>query len=166
MNNIFLRNLATSLIVLAFLSFSSYTVWAQSSNTGDASAFTCVENLVNTNTDYLAWYNSHCITPTPTETPTPTLTPTPTPTEEVTPTPTPTQTPNVGGPGDERSDGLGCASHDCSNQPQGQVLGASTGPAVLGLSTTSGEESALPLVQLFAAFTSSVVGFKFLKKNG
>jgi len=37
--------------------------------------------------------------------------------------------------------------------------------AVLGLSTTSGEESALPLFQFFGALTSGLVGFKFLKKN-
>ncbi len=38
-----------------------------------------------------------------------------------------------GGSGDGRSDGLGCGSHDCSNQ--GQILGASTDPQVLGVST-------------------------------
>lgn len=122
-------------------------------------------------------------TPTPTLTPTPTITPcdsnenddencpTPTPTVTPTVTPTPTETPsNPGGPVD---DGLGCSHHDCSTHPApttaqgGQVLGASTGPtkAVLGLSTTSGEESAMPLLQLLTALTSGLVGFKFLKKN-
>lgn len=166
-----LKSLVTSLIVLAFLVFSSFVVFAQSINTGDANAFTCIENIVN-NSNYTDWYNDNCD---PTLTPTPTETPTPTPDpcangQCVTPTvtPTPTQTPNVGGPGDGRSDGLGCASHDCSGNsaPQGQVLGASTGPQVLGLSTTSsGSNSLLNLFQLLGAFTLTVSGFSFFKKN-
>lgn len=83
----------------------------------------------------------------------------------VTPTPTSGQTP-PGGPGDGLSDG-GSSCPDCTkphNSTQ-SVLGASTGPQVLGLSTTSGEENAvLPLVQLFAALTSGMFGFKLLKK--
>lgn len=83
----------------------------------------------------------------------------------VTPTPTSGQTP-PGGPGDGLSDG-GSSCPDCTkphNTTQ-SVLGASTGPQVLGLSTTSGEENAvLPLVQLFAALTSGMFGFKLLKK--
>jgi len=101
---------------------------------------------------------------------TPRHTPTPTPTEEV--TPTPTQTPNVGGPGDGlsdgKSDGLGCGSHDCSGNPapQQEVLGASTGPAVLGLSTTSSDNnSLLGFAQLFGALMLSATGFRFFKKN-
>jgi len=76
--------------------------------------------------------------------------------------------PTTGGPGDGRSDNLGCGSHDCSNHPsaQGQVLGASTGPQVLGLSTTSGEESFLPqLMQILGAITSGGLGLVFFKKN-
>ena len=98
-----------------------------------------------------------------------TPTPTPTPTPEVTPTPTPTatETPsNPGGPGD----GLGCGSHDCSTHPatssQGQVLGASTGPQVLGLSTTSGEsETALSFIQLISAFGFTSLGFGLFRKH-
>jgi len=42
----------------------------------------------------------------------------------------------VGGVGDGRSDGLGCASNDCSaKSSQGQVLGVST-QAILGLAST------------------------------
>jgi hypothetical protein len=83
----------------------------------------------------------------------------------------PTEAPstNPGGPGD----GLGCATHDCSGNKVGggsstqAVLGASTGPQVLGLSTTSGEESFLPQwLQLFGALTSGGLGLIFFKKNG
>lgn len=161
----FLKSLLTSLIVLAFLGFSSYVVWAQNINTGDAGAFTCIENIIN-NSNYTDWYNDNCDQ---TPTPTPTETPTPTPTEEVTPTPTPTQTPNVGGPGDGlsdgRSDGLSSCP-ECTKTPQGEVLGASTGPQVLGLSTTSsGSNSFLNLFQLLGAFALSLSGFAFFKKN-
>jgi len=103
-------------------------------------------------------YDGRCPTPTPT----PSVTPSPTP------TPTETQTSNPGGPGD----GLGCATHDCSGNQVGggsttqAVLGASTGPTVLGLSYTSGEESFLPqLLQLFGALTSGGLGLVFFKKN-
>lgn|SRR3989338_3958535 len=79
------------------------------------------------------------------------------------PTPTPTQTPNVGGPGDGRSDNLGCSTHDCSNQPSGQVLGTQS---VLGLSTTSsGSNIYLSLVQILAAMGPAGVGFKYFRKN-
>lgn len=92
----------------------------------------------------------------------------PTPTPEVTPAPQV----NTGGPGDGmsdgRSDGLSsCPSCTQAPKTQGQVLGASTGPQVLGLSTTSGEENALPqLIQILGALTSAGLGFVFLKKNG
>lgn len=94
--------------------------------------------------------------PTPSPTPTPSLSPTPEPTQTpdptATPTPAPTENPGRGGPsggpdgGDGRSDGLGCGSHDCSGNTllasvlQGEVLGISTGPAVLGLSFTGSED--------------------------
>jgi len=122
------------------------------------------------NKDWKKHHEDHCATPS--VTPTPTINPcidgqcvTPT----VTPTPTPTPT-NPGGPGDGLSDGRsdgGSSCPECTKAPQGQVLGASTGPmkAVLGLSTTSGEESALPLLQFLGALTSGLVGFKFFKKN-
>lgn len=109
-------------------------------------------------------------TPTPSGSSTPTPTPTPTPASTPTPTPTPGATnppSNPGGPGDGRSDGLSsCPS--CTQAPQGPtqaVLGASTGPAVLGLSTTSGEEGAMPLIQIFGAFLSAGLGLRFFKKN-
>jgi hypothetical protein len=98
-------------------------------------------------------------------------TPTPTVTQEE-PTATPTQTPNQGGPGDGLSDGRsdgGSSCPDCTKAPSTQsVLGASTGPtkAVLGLSTTSGEENAgLQLIQILGALTSGAFGLSFLKKN-
>ncbi|GEM_PF-5232522 len=96
---------------------------------------------------------------------------TPTPTS----TPTPTQTPNVGGPGDGRSDGLGCASRDCSNistASQGQVLGASTVQKqgqVLGASTfakTGVFDSTLAtLEQMFGLFISSIGMLVYGKKK-
>jgi hypothetical protein len=49
------------------------------------------------------------------------------------------------------------------------VVGGTGGPiqAVLGLSTTSGEESFLPqLIQLFGSLTSAGLGLIFFKKNG
>jgi hypothetical protein len=91
------------------------------------------------------------------------VTPTPTPTPEVTPTPS-----NPGGPGDNKSDNLGCSVNDCSNHPsaQPQVLGAST-KAVLGLSTTSGEENyLLQVILATGALVSGGLGFIFFKKNG
>jgi len=101
----------------------------------------------------------------PTITPVPTVTVTPTPT--VTPTTAPSNPGGSGGSGvsDGRSDGLSsCPS--CTQAPQGQVLGASVGPQVLGLSYTSGEESVLPqLLQIFGALTSAGFGLIFLKKN-
>jgi hypothetical protein len=164
--------------------------------TGDASSFSCAVNLVNTYTNYFSWFNDHCITPTPTITVTPTptstpdcdrdfdgsnpngddqcLTPTPSPIVTVTPTVTPTPTPvpsnNNGGGSDGKSDGRSdgrssCPS--CTQTPQGQVLGASTGPQVLGLSNTGGEENILlQFVQLFGALTFAGLGFTLFKKNG
>jgi hypothetical protein len=93
------------------------------------------------------------------------------PDQSSTPTPTPTQTPsNPGGPGDGKSDGRSDGRSSCPECTQAPataaVLGASTGPAVLGLSTTSGEESVmLQLVQLFGALVSGAAGFTFFKKN-
>ena len=90
--------------------------------------------------------------------------PTPTPTA----TPTPAQTSNPGGSGDNKSDNLGCSVNDCSNHPsaQPQVLGTST-KAVLGLSTTSGEENyLLQVIQAAGALVSGGLGFIFFKKNG
>jgi hypothetical protein len=171
----YLTILGTSLIIfLALFVMFSHNVSAE----GDANAYTCTVNEVNYNIDLNAaspagfdtWdlffdeFPSCKTSPSSTPTPSPTVTPTPTA------TPTPTQSSNPGGPGDGRSDGLGCGSHDCSSHPsapQAQVLGAATGPQVLGLSTTSGEESFLPqLIQIFTALTSGGLGFIFLKKNG
>lgn len=145
---------------------SAYTsaTWKWCSRNIDLGPDTKILSQDCTLVDYKA-----CGTPTPT----PTIDPcadnqcaTPTPT----PTPTATETPSNpgGGPGDGKSDNLGCSTHDCSGNPapsQGQVLGASTGPQVLGLSTTSGEQSALPLLQMFGALVSGLVGFKLFKKN-
>ncbi len=175
----------TSLIILlAFFVLSTGNATAQTITTGDANSFSCTINLVNTYSNYLSWFNTNCTTPT--ATPTPTVTPTPTPSPTIDPcannacaTPTPTATPaptaspstNTGGPGD----GLGCGSHDCSGNVVGggatppttqAVLGASTGPQVLGLSTTSGEENVLPqLIQILGALTSGGLGLFFFKKK-
>jgi len=84
--------------------------------------------------------------------------------------PTPTQAPSGGGVGgtgggDGRSDGLGCASRDCSGNlvAQKQVLGVSTVQKqgeVLGASTfakTGAFDSALAtLEQMFGVFISSI----------
>lgn len=118
------------------------------------------------------------LTPTPTipqgcaqdcdETPTPTITPEcdgDCPPEEATPTPTLTPTPsNPGGPGDGLSDGR--SDGRSSTPSQGQVLGASTGPAVLGLSTT-GSGTSLPLetIKFLSAIILSATGFKLFKRN-
>lgn len=150
---------------------------------------------LNWDADGQAIYNNGCkfavVNPTPTPTPTPTqdqhyecvrnactlvnsagantcssdgdcVTPTP--------TPTPTNTPsNPGGPGDGRSDGRSdglssCPS--CTQAPQGQVLGASTGPAVLGLSTTdSGNNIYISLFQILAALAFATAGFKISQKH-
>ncbi|HYM65321.1 MAG TPA: hypothetical protein VES68_02460 [Candidatus Sulfotelmatobacter sp.] len=122
---------------------------------GEEQHYACVENtcsLVQGSGDNTCNNNNDCVTPTPTET--------------ITPTPTQTPSnPGGGGPGDGRSDNLGCGSHDCSNQSHGQVLGAST-KAVLGLSTTSGDNNqALILGQILAALVLGATGFKFLKNN-
>ena len=130
------------------------------------------------------WRRDHednCSKPTITPTPSTTITPTPMPTPMPTPTdppitPTPTTTApstNSGGPFD---DGLGCAHHDCSGNQIGgpvstpttqQVLGASTGPQVLGLSTTSGEENyLLQIIQAAGTLFSGGLGLIFFKKNG
>jgi hypothetical protein len=191
MLNKYSRKLLVALLIVtaffAFLAISTRNVTAETT-TGDANSFSCSENLVNTYTNYLPWFNENCITPTPTPTcnndnipcvtPTPTIDPcgdngerciTPT----VTPIPT-TAPSNPGGSGDGKSDGRSDGLSSCPsctqahNNPTQAVLGASTGPiqAVLGLSTTSGEESALPVVlQIFGALTSAGLGFVFLKKN-
>ena len=153
--------------------------------TGDSNTQTVIQNNIDTNDINLP--NASCITPTPTPTVTPTITPTITPTPTATPTATPTPAPvnptatptptttqsNNPGGSDGKSDGLGCANHDCSNHPtsssssQGQVLGASTGPQVLGLSATSGGENyLLQIIQLIGAFASGGLGLIFFKKNG
>jgi hypothetical protein len=120
-------------------------------------------------------------THTPTPTPTPTIFVTPTPTVTVTPEPTitptqtpdpiadPTESPKIDAGSDGRSDGLGCGSHDCNTQKtvQRQVLSASTGPQVLGLSTTSGDANIfLTFAQLIGALVMTATGYKFFRKNG
>jgi len=151
--------LGTSLIILlALFVFSAHNTFAINSvTTGDTSSFTCVTNLVNTYSNYSSWFDANChfacnsdhmcvivageganqcTIDSDCQTPTATPTPTPTPTPTITPTPTPS---NPGGPGDGRTDSLGCqhASDNCGgSSPSQAVLGTST-KAVLGLSTTS-----------------------------
>lgn len=103
-------------------------------------------------------------------TPTPSVTPTVTPSVTPTPTQAPSNNTNTGGPGDGRSDNLGCSTHDCSGNvvgsPSQAVLGASTGPQVLGLSYTSGNEVPFTAIaQLILASLLSISGFTLLRKN-
>lgn len=114
------------------------------------------------------------ISPSPEVSPTPTDEPEPTPTDEPEATPTPTSAPSnggTGGPGDGLSDGRSDGLSSCPECTQagagGQVLGASTGPtkAVLGLSTTSGENELIKLAQVFGSFVLSMFGLAFYKKN-
>jgi hypothetical protein len=96
-------------------------------------------------------------------------------TPTVEPTAAPTEAPaqsatNVGGLGDGLSDGRNDGRSDGrSSSPQvgGQVLGASTGPmkAVLGLSTTSGENELIKLAQILGSFALSMLGLAFYKKS-
>jgi len=177
----YLTLLGTSLIIfLAFFAVSTHNVSA-TVVTGNACSESDVQNWINTNTDTQLDWNIFGHHPDCTPSPTPTITPSVTPTPTVDPcangacvTPTPTQAPsnnggNGGGPGDGRSDGLGCGSHDCSGNPQPSsqaVLGAATGPQVLGLSTTGGEENFIPqLLQILAAATAGGLGLVFFKKN-
>lgn len=69
-----------------------------------------------------------------------------------------------GGPdgGDGRSDGLGCATHDCSNQ--GGVLGVSTSIGeVLGLASTGG--AFLPYLLGITGALSLIAGLLLSKKS-
>jgi hypothetical protein len=160
------------IIFFAFFAISTRNVTAETT-TGGANAYTCTVNDINYNIDLNAappvGFDSwelffdefpSCKTP-PSPTPTPSVTPTPT--QEITPTPTPQPSTNNGGGGsgvsDGRSDGLSsCPS--CTQAPSGPIK------AVLGLSTTSGEENyLLQFVQLFGALTFAGLGFVFFKKN-
>ncbi len=114
------------------------------------------------NCDGTEWLSGGC----------PTATATPTPNETVTPTPTNQSTQTTSGGSDGRSDGKsdnqGCGSHDCSGTTSSSqaVLGASTGPEVLGLSSTSGDQNyLLTFIQLFGAMGMTLAGLRFFKKN-
>ncbi len=95
--------------------------------------------------------------------------------EQACPTVTLTPTPIVppAGHGDGLSDGRSDGGSSCPECTQasgiggGQVLGASTGPtkAVLGLSTTSGENELVKLAQIFGSFVLSMFGLAFYKKS-
>jgi hypothetical protein len=95
--------------------------------------------------------------------------PSPTPTPSIDPCANGACNNNPGGSGDGKSDNLGCGSHDCSNHPSTTqaVLGASTGPtqAVLGLSSTGGENELLKLAQVLGTFVFSGLGLAFFKKS-
>ena len=155
------------LLILPLLFFPWRVVHGEDITTGDASAFTCAENLVG-NTNYVPWFNEHCITPTPGNcSPTPTVTPCPsisvTPTAEptVTPTETPSNPGNPGGPGDGRSDGRSDGLSSCPSCTQAPAT-----QAVLGLSTTSGNGNILfQWVELLGAFGLISAGAIFFKKN-
>ncbi len=161
--------LAIGLVIVAILLLGFRNqVFSESIETGDSNSSTTVINNVN-NTEIECDCEE---TPTPTLTPVPTTNPTPTPTlipvPTTEPTVVPTNTPSIGGPGDGKSDGRSDGKSDGrSSFPQtgGQVLGASTGPQVLGLSTTSGGNTIPQLAQLFGALISGITGFTFFKKN-
>lgn len=125
------------------------TVVTPTPTTDPGHHYACVENactLVNGAGDNTCSSNNDCGEPTPT------------PTETVTPTPTNTPN-NPGGPGDGRSDG-GSSCPSCTQAPKAPIQ------AVLGLSTTSGNENlSLILVQLFGALALGGLGFK-LFRNG
>jgi len=151
--------LIITLIIFALSAVFSFSAKANVT-TGNANAYQCTDNEINTSVDFQNWYQNNCVTPTPT--PTPTLTPT----VSITPTPSTDscanggcQTP-VGGPGDGRSDGRSdglssCPS--CTQAPQGSVLGLS--------STSSGQNAYLEIAQLLGALTLSIAGFALYKKN-
>lgn len=147
----------TTVFLLGFRS----QVFSEDIETGDANSSTIITNDVNS-----TYKDCDCEeTPTPTTEPsiTPELSATPTPTEEI--TPTPTNTPNIGGPGDGLSDGRSDGRSSGLDSSQGQVLGASTGPQVLGLSTT-GSGNILPsFLGLVVAFAFALLGYSFFNKK-
>ena len=131
----------TFVLVLLF----TFSVSAQTINTGDATSGTVIENVVNTNI-------IRCCTPTPTQKPED-----PTPTEEQ-PTPTPTTPPSNGGGGGDGGGG-----------GQGGVGGPSAPSApsqeVLGLAATSGENELFNLLKLLPAFGALLLGSSLLRKH-
>lgn len=140
-------------VLFLTLVVSVLKVSAQSITTGDSNSTTILDNQVNTNDITIC----DC-TPTPTPTKTEEPTPTPTKTQD-TPTPTPTDKPGDNGNGgnnggDGRSDGRG---------GQAGPAQGSTAPAVLGLSTTSGENEILKLISLIPAFILFGLGYRFFK---
>lgn len=164
--NKFLKFITLTAIVVGLFVVVSSKVSADTW-TGDAVSYQCVINNITTNvtinpndpspSNFANWaaylQNYACTLVTPTET----LTPTP----PVTSTPTPTNTPsNPGGGSDGKNDGLGCGSHDCSNQAKGATQ------AVLGLSSTnSGSNAYITLAQLILALVLVAGGYKFFKRN-
>ena len=151
--------LTITLAIFTLLGLFSFSAKAcDTVTTGDANAYQCVDNQINTSVDFQNWYHDHCVTPTPTVTITPT--PTETPTVTITPTPTNTQS-NTGGPGDGLSDGRSDGLSSCPSCTQAPAT-----KAVLGLSSTSsGNNGALEIAQLLGALTLSVAGFALYKKN-
>ena len=151
-----LKFFTTSGLAILFLTLavSVLKVSAQGITTGDANSTTIIDNQINTNDVTIC----DC---TPTPTPTRTEEPTPTPTTaQDTPTPTPTDKPGDNGNGgnnggDGRSDGRGGQQSDSAQ--------GSTAPAVLGLSTTSGENEILKLISLIPAFILFGLGYRFFK---
>lgn len=144
--------LATLVLIVSFTAFSSAFVKA-SVNTGNAGAYQCVYNTIQTgNGPITGFFDNNGDPCNPSVTPTATPTPT-------TGQPTPTDTPNnPGGPGDGRSDNMGCSVHDCSNQSHPVQ-------AVLGLSSTNGDNQYIQFAELVAALGLSSTGLYFLKRN-
>jgi len=125
--NKYIKFFGTLLIIFfALVAISTRNVVATDITTGDANTFSCAENLVNTYSNYLSWFNAHCITPTPS----PVCSPTPTPIQEVTPTPTPTQTPsdnNGGGNSGGGSNNPASCGDQKPNQPYNLLVVAGPG---------------------------------------
>ncbi len=140
--NKFLKVFIILSVSFVFTFFASGS-FAQTINTGDASATTIIDNQVNTNV-----VDCDC-TPTPTPS---VITPTPTTVQE---TPTPTPTPGGGGNGGPTGDG------------GGQGAGAPSAPtqAVLGLAAASSNNPLVEFMQLVVALVLSVAGLRLFTKH-
>jgi cell division septation protein DedD len=104
-------------------------------------------------------------TPSPSATPSASPSPSPSPSPSSTPESTPSPTSSPSNTGSTSSSGGGSSSSSNSNSG-GQVSGASTGQQVLGLSTTSSDNSPMfSFIQLAAAFGFVSLGFGLFRKN-
>lgn len=191
MLNKYLKGLTAVSILTVLLISSTYVVSAEHNNNNNDDENNqiwchrihddkCQESQRNSCND--GWHQGRCVTPSPSPeispSPSPEVSPSPipSPSPEASSSATPIPTPGVGGTsgdkGADGGDGLGCANRDCSgnqvggpSSSQGEVLGASTGPAVLGLSTTSGDSSPISLIQFALSSGFIFSGFKLFRKQ-